>query len=93
MHVISVCYLYGFLSFYLCYTCSLPPPPFSRGTLHTLPVLSVNIFIIYALPVLPSLSASLGPVTHLSPSPAPVIWSGTLNLLTSCHPFDSAACN
>lgn len=29
MHVFSVCYmyLYGFLSYYLCYTCSLPPPP------------------------------------------------------------------
>lgn len=84
------------MAFYLS-TCAIPvvypPPPFSRGTLHTLPVLSVNIFIIYALPVLSSLSASLGPVTHLSPSPAPVIWSGTLNLLTSCHPFDSAACN
>lgn len=97
MHVFSVCYmyLYGFLSYYLCYTCILPPPPLpNNGALNTLHVLSMfYLHYVYALPVLSSLSALLGPVTHLSPSPVTVIWSETLNLQTSCLPFDSAACN
>lgn len=87
----SVCVTCTCMAFYPI-TCAIPVVyPLNHGALHVLSMFYLHY--VYALPVLSSLSALLGPVTHPSPSPVTVIWSETLDLQTSCLPFDSAACN
>lgn len=54
MHVFSVCYmyLYGFLSYYLCYTCSLPPPTMVLYMYCLCFIFTMSMLYLYYLPSL-----------------------------------------